>query len=131
MAIINASNLYRNLTSANNGDQFEIGPASTAAFVGTWLMQFDPSVDFLGTIQILGRITGPAVTAGTAPLVPIPYRRLSLGGASSDGILVADLISTTAIIQIASCGLSVAYMPSISQGNCKVFCWSQQGPSTV
>lgn len=131
MAIVPASNRFRLVTTADTGNLLEIGPASTPSSVGTWIIEFDPSLDFAGSFQVMGRVTGPEKTAGNSPIVPVPYRKINVGGVASDYSIAADTITAVGIIQVPSNGLSISLLAQVGTGSCKIYSWDLQGPSAV
>lgn len=133
MALLKGSNRYNVITATNNGDILPLGPAGTTSFVGTMGVQFAPSLDFVGSFQVLGKIMGTA--ADNAPYVPIPYRRVTVvaGGSvvASDYAMVSDPVVPTAMIHVPSAGLSIALLITCSAGTCQVFSMDLQGNSAV
>lgn len=131
MATRRASSRSEFITAADNGNFLEFGPAGTSSSVGTFVFQFQPSMDFAGSIQVMGKCFGPAAQAGNAATIPIPYRRVNVAGAASDYAIVADAITSAGIIQVPSNGITVTFLVTCTAGSCGVFSWDLQGPSSI
>ena len=129
MAIKKASNRKYTITPAANGDILEIGPASTPAFVGTFVIQFNPDVLFVGEIVVLARLTGKAAEDAGLPFLPVPYRRVTVNNVASDYTFVDDAITGATKIQIPSSMDSIGLLVACSAGSCTVVCQDVQGPS--
>lgn len=127
MAIVPASSRKVRVSSLNNGDTLDFGPAGTPAFVGTYAFQFVMSLDFQGALVPLGRMSGKAAQEAGAPFLQIPYRRVVVNALPSDYALVADPITAAGIIQIASNGLSIGMLVACTQGYCDILTWDLQG----
>ncbi len=110
---------------------FDMGPAATSHGVGTFVIQFVMSVDFVGSIAVLGRVFGVAAQEADAIFGPIPYRRVQVNGAASDYTIVSTAITQPGIIQIPANGLAIGLGVSCSAGSCDVVSWDLMGPSAV
>ena len=110
---------------------FDMGPAATSHGVGTMVIQFVMSENFVGSIAVLGRVFGVAAQEADAMFGPIPYRRVQVNGAASDYTMVADAITQPGIIQIPANGLAIGLGVSCSAGSCDVVSWDLMGPSAV
>lgn len=126
------------IVPADQGNTLEIGPGGTPSATAVLNIQFDPSIDFVGAITIMGKIMGPAANPSTpttqypgAPFVGLPYRRLNWNGLPSDGAVVADVISAAGLIQVMAGGISIALMVACSAGSCRVYTWDLQGSPGV
>ncbi len=129
MAIVKASSRFFQVQTRNNGDILEFGPAATQGNVGTFTFQFAPSADFVGSFTVLGKVFG--VAADSAPFMAIPYRRVNVGAAVSDYLIVADLVSAAGIIQVPANGLTIGMLTTCTVGSCQIYSWDMQGPSAV
>ena len=115
------------VTTANNGDICELGPAGTNTLVSTFAMQFHPSLDFVGTFQIMARVTGPAAANGIAPFLPVPYRRVAIAAVASDRAIVSDPVVPAALIEVPASGLSLGVLVNCTAGRCQIFSWDLHG----
>jgi len=129
MATRQGGNRLDIITPLDNGNFILYGAAGTAHFVSTMVMQFAPTVSFVGSLQLFGKIMGPA--GDSAPYLPIPYRRVNVAGAVSDRILIPDPITSVGIIEVPCNGLTLAILVTCTAGQCQVYCMDLQGPSTA
>ncbi len=128
MAVKPRSNRGFSITPNDNGDIVEIGPGSTPQSVGVLSIQFDPTIDFVGSFTVLSKLMGLA--AQSAPFLPVAYRRVNVAGAASDRILVADPITAVGKIEVPSNGDSIALLVTCTAGSCWVYSWDLQGASS-
>lgn len=128
MAIIPASSRKFRVSTLNNGDILDFGPASNPSSVGTFTCQFIMSLDFVGGLIPMGRIFGPAAKEAGAPFLQIPYRRVVTNALPSDFALVADPITAAGIIQVASNGLALGMLVACTAGYCDILTWDLAGP---
>lgn len=129
MAVKSRSNRYFIITPADNGDIAEIGPAGTPSSTAVLSVQFDPSIDFVGSFVVLAKTMGQAAGSANAPFLPVPYRRVNVAGVASDRILVADPIRAVGKIEVPSNGDSIALLVECTQGTCPIYSWDLQGSS--
>lgn len=138
MAFLPSSNRYRRITSANTGDTLVLGNAGTPSSTAVWSIQFNPSVDFVGTFYILGHvrtlgqpetITSPSGGSVT-PFLTIPYRRVVMNGVASDWGIVSDPIVGASIIQVPSNGMSIGVSVACTAGSCDMVSYDVQGAGT-
>lgn len=121
----------RVITSADNGNTLDLGPAGTEKFAGTFVFQFNPSVDFQGSIVVLGRLFGPASAAASLPFLPVPYRRVTVNNVASDYNFVFDQITGATKIQVPSNGDAIGFAVVCAQGTMTYVGWDLNGPSAV
>lgn len=118
---------------AQNGDFAILGNAADSR-VGTWVVGFVPSADFVGAFGIVGRVTIPPAEndlGDDTTYVSIPYRRVTLAGVASDYALVSAAVGGTRdIIQIPANGMDVGLLIAASAGTCAIISWPLNGPST-
>lgn len=131
MATVSISNRSYLITALSDGNILDMGPATSGSTPGTWIIQFNPSVDFSGSIVILGRVFGPAAAAANIPMMPVPYRRVTINNVASDYAMVIDQIATPSIIQVPSNALAIGLAVTCSAGSCMVVSWDLNGPSSV
>ena len=133
MANIFPVDRYIKILPAQNGNIAVLGNAADGR-VGTWMVGFKPSEDFVGAFGVLGRpIIPPAANdlATAWTYQSIPYRRISLNGVASDYALVAvDVGGTADLIQIPANALSIGLLIACTAGSCDVVSWDLNGPST-
>ena len=116
---------------AQNGNIAVIGNAADGR-VGTWMVQFVPSEDFVGSFGIVGRAYGKVAGDDEVPYQSVPYRRVSLNGVASDYAIATAAVGGTAdIIQIPSNGLNIGLLIAASAGECAVYSWDLNGPSAI
>ena len=121
-----------NVSVEENALLLEFGIGSAVTRVGCVSIQFDPTFDFVGSINVLGRSLGQVAETNAAPFVPIPYRLISLGGeANLTRALVSDQITQSCIIEVPISGLTGALLIACSAGSCDCFKWNLEGPSTL
>lgn len=130
MQTVPASNRSFQITPLNDGQLLEVGPAA-GSNVGTFVIQFNPDLNYIGQVAVLGRAYGEGARSLGIPPVKIPYRRVSLGGVASDYALVGDFITGPALIQIPANGISVVLEVACAAGTCGVALWDLEGPSAV
>lgn len=109
----------------------ELGPAGTQQQVSTMALQFNPDLAWSGEVVVVGRSLGVAAQDAQAPFLPIPYRRVNVGGLASDYALVSDPITGTAMIQVPANGLTIGLLCAVGTGVMTVLAWDLQGPSSV
>lgn len=131
MATTPRSNRYFKLTTDDNGNIIDLGPAGTTSMVSTMPIQFKASVDFAGTLGVVGRAVGPAAAEHAAPFESIPYKRVNVGGIASDYAIVSDPITASGKIDVPANGMCIGLVVAISAGSCEVFPWDLQGNSAV
>ena len=131
MAIVKASNTLWVINPADNGNTLELGTGSAGTFTGIMVVQFNPDLLWNGSIQVLARLTGPAAETANLPMVPIPYRRVTVNNVASDRTLVSDtlLISSAYKIEIPSNRDSIGFLVSCLSGSCTYVCAPLQGQS--
>jgi hypothetical protein len=129
MAIVKASNRANVVKAINNGDLWELGPGGTPHSVAVLEIQFAPSVDFVGSFSVMGKILG--VAGDTAPFLPIPYRRVNINAAVSDYAMVGDPVIPAAIIHVPSNGLTIALLVTCTSGFCQIYSMDLNGSSAV
>lgn len=129
MAIRQPVSRFSIITPSFNGDIQPLGPAGTPASVAVMMVQFAPSVDFVGSFQVLAKAFGPG--AETAPYLPVAYRRVNVAGAAADYAIVADNITSSGIIQVPANGLIIALLVTCTVGQCQVYTLDLQGPSSI
>src|SRR5262245_12788660 len=84
MAITPGSNRYYKIGTKDDGNILEVGSGSTGAKVGVMVFQFNPDINWVGSIAILGRLTGITAVAVALPFLPIPYRQVTINNVASD-----------------------------------------------
>lgn len=109
----------------------DMGPAASEARVGTYIVQFVPSGDFVGEFKVLGKLFGEAARAADASFAPIPYRRININGLASDYAIVSDVINGASIIQVPCNGMALGLLMTCSAGSCDVVSWDLSGPSSI
>lgn len=119
------------ITASDDGYLLELGPAATTGHVGTYVLQFNPTLSFSGQIQVQGRVFGAAAESASLPFEAIPYRRVTVAGVAQQYELVSDMITGACIIQVPANGMSVALLVSCLQGDCAVVSWDLNGPSAI
>ena len=117
---------------ADNGNIFDFGPGGASQAVGTIVLTFVPSLDFVGSFAVMARPSDQQAVTNSVGFTPFPYRRLVLNNTAQDGALVGDLIVGTSpsIIQV-SANLSVGLLVNCEAGSCWVYLARLQGPSTI
>lgn len=130
MAIIRQSGLIFRITTANNGDIAELGPAGAQA-ISAFSIQFTPSIDWNGQVIVMGKTFGQAAAQQSVPFNPVPYRRVSIGNAASDYALVSDAVSDMATILVPAYGLSIGLVIACIAGYMDVAMWRLDGGSAV
>lgn len=137
MATTHASNRATLITPMDNGNFKNFGPAGTPQQVSTFVLQFQPSLDFVGSFQVFGRIGGvassqPGIPAvGPAATLPIPYRKINVAGSASDYSLSIDPITSAGLIQVPCNGMQLHLLVTCTAGSCGVYSWDMQGPSAI
>lgn len=123
---------YVLVTPQNDGAILMFGPPSDEE-PGAVVFEFNASSDFVGSFAVLGHVTGPAVPANAPahPAMPVPYRRINVGGAASDYAMVSDLIANTGMIQVPANGMSIGLGVSCSAGTCSIWRLPVEGASSV
>lgn len=129
MAIKPASSRYRVITPLDNGDTLDLGPAGTESFVGTYVFQFNPDVQWNGSIAVLARLTGAAAQSANLPFLPVPYRRVTVNNVASDYTFVFDQISGATKIQVPSNMDAIGFLVSCTAGTMSYVGWDLHGPS--
>lgn len=129
MAIKPVSSRFYLVTTADQGDILEFGPAASAGNVGVFTFEFAPSLDFLGSFKVMGKVFGLAAAPG--PFLPIAYRRVNINALASDYAIVADDVVPAAIIQVPANGMKIAMLVTVTQGTCGIYSWDMQGPSAI
>lgn len=132
MAVIQAAPSVH-LTWENNGDTLIVGSPSSVE-EGVCVVQFVDDVQvgkepFAGGLQVLGMVrVQDALRLGTplvpnVLLVPVPYRRINIGGIQSDYALVTDgtPIISSSIISVPASGLWIALLVTCSGGGGTVY----------
>ncbi len=112
----------------HNGLFLSIGPASTSSSVGTMVVQFNPDGASDYEVVVHGRCWGPAAKDEDVPFVPIPYRRCTVNNAASDYAIVSAAVSGATLIQIPA-NWEIAFLVSVSAGECSVCSWNLPGNS--
>lgn len=130
MALTNQTGLAFKITSANNGDIAELGPAG-GQDISAFCIQFAPDINWVGQIAVLGKAFGKAAAQQGAIFTPVPYRRVSLANIASDYAFVSDLIVDQAIILVPAYGLSIGLLQACSAGYMDVSMWRLDGGSAV
>ena len=130
MQTVPASNRSFQITPLNDGQLLEVGPAASSQ-VGTFVIQINPDLNFIGQIAVLGRAYGEGARSLNMPAVKIPYRRVTLAGVASDYTLVSDFITGPALIQVPANGISVILEVACAAGTCGVALWDLEGSGAV
>lgn len=130
MALTNQTGLAFRITSANNGDIAELGPAGGQA-ISAFSVQFTPSIDWVGSVVVMGKTFGKAAAQQGVSFNPVSYRRVSVSNVASDYALVSDAISDMAIILVPAYGLSIGLVQACSAGYMDVTLWRLDGGSAV
>lgn len=117
----------------HNGLILTLGPASTSSTVGTFIIQFNPTVDSDFNAVVMGRCWGPAaqdpaLAGGPVPFMPIPYRIASLNNVAKDYAIVSATITQAALIQVPA-NWEIGLLVSASAGKCAVCSWNLPGNS--
>lgn len=131
MATVSRSSRRFKVTPAHNGEISDLGPATANASLGTFVIQFITSEDFVGSFAVLGRAYGQNARDAEAQMMSIPYRRANVNGVASDYKMVGDVISGPGLIQIPANGLAIGLLVECSAGECEVVSWPLQGSSAV
>jgi hypothetical protein len=118
------------ITSANNGEIHEIGPATTSG-VATIMVEFAPSLDFNGQFIVMGKILGQAAADKGASLLPVPYRLVNQANNAAGYEMVSNPVNDAGIIQIPANGLSIGLLVACAQGFCDVLVYRLDGSSAV
>lgn len=121
------------ISAEHNGLILSLGPASTSAMVGTFIIQFNPGVDSDFNAVVMGRCWGPAaqdptLAGGAVPFMPIPYRIASLNNVAKDYAIVSATISQPALIQVPA-NWEIGLLVSATAGKCAVCSWNLPGSS--
>lgn len=93
---------YADVTINAQNDYVLVHPNSGT--VTRWLIQFNNSGTFSGSVTIKGHVSGSALAA-----VAIPYTQLYINGAVGDGTQVSTAITTTSIIEVVADGMEVVF----------------------
>ncbi len=118
------------ITSADNGAIIEIGPPITTG-VGTIMLQFAPSMDWSGQLEVMGKILGQDAQSKGAAFLPIPYRSIDQGNYAAGYEMISNPIGDTGIIQVPANGLSIGFLVACSAGLMDVFVYRLDGGSAV
>lgn len=109
----------------------EIGPGGTGAQIGAVLIQFTPTIDFLGQFVVMARPLGKAADDKDTPFVPVYYRLASLNDVAQPYTLQCDTIgAVNAQIIVPSPGTSIALLTQCTQGRCDITSWLLEGNFT-
>lgn len=128
MAIKPRSSRKFGVSTDDNGDFLEIGPAGTGLSGGVMAIQFVPSEGFVGEFSIQGRLMGQAARDAGVAFMPIEYRPITINNVPKDfTIPTASTVTGPSLIQVPSNGVSVALLVSCSQGTCQIVSWDLQG----
>lgn len=124
MGITKASNRYFVITPTVNGEILEIGPASTTKFGGSFVIQFNPDINFVGSVVILARLTGGGSEAANLPFLPVPYHKVTINNVASDYSYSGDTLTLTSAtkIQVPSNMDSIGLLVACSAGSCPYWC---------
>jgi len=133
MAITKASNRRYTIKPEDNGNILEIGPGSTPNFVGTFVIQFNPDVNWVGAVVIVARLTGAAASDANLPFLPVPYKRVTINNVASDYAFTSDTLTVASgtKIQVPASMDSIGLLVACSAGSCTVICQDLNGPSAV
>ncbi len=133
MAITKAGNRRFTIRPENNGDILEIGPGSTPNFVGTFVIQFNPDINWQGSVVVLARLTGAAAADANIPFLPVPYRRVTINNVASDYAFTSDTLTVASgtKIQVPASMDSIGLLVACSAGSCTFLCQDLNGPSAV
>lgn len=128
MAIVPAnSNRKIVITTTDDGNTLDLGPASAGGQVGTFALQFNPSFDFVGQIVVEARLFGKAAQDAACSFLPVRYRAVNVNGLAADYSLIPDPITGGGIIQVPSNGLSIGLQVACAQGSMTVAVWDLEG----
>lgn len=109
----------------------EIGPGGTGAGIGAVLIQFNPSLSFVGQFTVMSRPLGKAADDANTPFVPVYYRLASLNNVAQPYTLQNDPItSSSAQIVVPSPGTSIALLATCTAGQCDLTSWLLEGNFT-
>lgn len=122
---------------AQSGNIGVLGPAGTAGRVGTWVLHFVPSFDFIGGFAVLGGVITERAKTNNTGMVSIPWRRVTINGVASDYVIVnantepgLNPLAGPAIIQVSG-NLSVGLLIACDAGNCWIYQNRLQGSPTI
>lgn len=119
MATVPMSGTYKVVSDADTGNTLEFGESGTEE-AGFLTFQLQTS-GFTGSFTVVGRSKGETALLNSAAFVPVPYIRVALNGAASDRTVVSAALTTSAIIEVPSSGMSVGLAVTCSAGTCKIF----------
>jgi len=131
MANVPASNRYRLVTIADNGNTIVLGRATTPQSVGVFEIQFNPDTNFNGSFIVVAHVGPPGPNIPTMPFMPISYRRINIGNVAQDWAIVSAPITGAAIIQVPANGLSIGLLTNVLAGTCDIVSYDLQGASSM
>lgn len=119
-----AQRVFR-ISPDDTGAILDIGPASDAGSVATYMVQVVPTLDFIGQIAVVGRVAGQTAI----PFASIPYRRVVRHSVASDYALATSTVADAAILQIPANGLDIGLEVACTAGSCRIATGDLLGPS--
>ena len=126
--VANAGREYT-VTTADTGNVLFLGNASDGR-VGTFVVQFDPGASWSGSFTVKGRAYGKPASDNGLGFVPIPYRRINLGGTVSDRTLVSAALTGSFLIEVPANGIVVVLAATVTTAGGTLYSWSLNGPAT-
>ena len=117
---------------AQNGQTLSFGSTSDENPNGAWHLMFVPSVDYDGSIAVVGRTPRISTADLTVPWIPVPYRRITLNNVASDYAIVSTAITLDGPYQILvpATGMAIGILVACNAGQCMVYSQKMTG-STI
>lgn len=124
------------ITANDSGNFLVIGDAGHGNSMGAIAVEFVPTVSFVGSLAIMGRVGGGPLSRQEnkigIPFATVPFRKIYLNGAVSDYSMstagdIATGITGQSLIQVPANGLVVALLVTCSAGSCTVYYRTLEG----
>lgn len=117
---------------AQNGQTLSFGSTSDENPNGAWHLMFVPTVDFDGSVVVMGRTPRISTADLTVPWMPVPYRRITLNNVASDWGIVSTEITIDGPYQILvpSSGMAIGLQVACAAGQCMIYSQKMTG-STI
>ena len=109
------------VTTTDNGNTLVLGNTSLGDKAGAWIIEFAPSLGFVGEFQVVARMMGKVPDDDTLGFLPVPYRVINLNGTASDYAFSTAHLTQPFIIQVPGSGMSIGLLTACSAGSGRLY----------
>lgn len=109
------------VSAQDHGNTLVLGNTSLGDQAGAWLIEFSPGPGWTGGFQVVGRAMTPVADADNLAFLPVPYRKINIGGTASDYSFDTAQQAGLFVIQVPASGMSIGLLVSCTAGTGRLY----------